>query len=434
MSEAEHGGRAASDSPAKAASASTSSGRPSHGETIDRIVGDLIRALEERGSSLASEGILDPIFEEQARSILTESLVLTHPDDGTPVTSPVAVDYASPADFDRVGRLRARQNADPAENLMAAEVIYFVALPVLVELYVDTSAPAADAVALTQSIANTLHHALWRRFPPGAIAYVEGLRVQLAQADQDSRKRISRALHDRVAHGIAAGLQRVELSSIAGDVGHLDDAVEILRTTLEDVQGMAFDIRQLVGTAFLDEAIKNYLDHSRSIPPAPEFTTAGTPVRLAPDVGEETFTIVLEAIRNVRKHARGASRMHVSTEWLDESVVVRVTDNGPGFDPAVRRGGSLGLVGMQERADAIGATLEIDSCSAGTRIRLDVPTVPSTPPARAASPEPAAPESSRCTRPREPGSPTGPALDGHPVADDRPGFDGGPASIPSNDV
>jgi signal transduction histidine kinase len=409
MSEAEHGARAASHAPGKPASASTSSVHPPHRETIDRIIGDLIGALEERaaalleerGSALATEGALDPIFEEQARSILTESLVLTHPDDGTPVTSPVAVDYASAADFDRVGRLRATQNADPAENLMAAEVIYFVALPVLVELYVDTSAPAADAVALTQRIANTLHHALWRRFPPGAIAYVEGLRVQLAQADQDSRKRISRALHDRVAHGIAAGLQRVELSSIAGDLGHLDDAVEILRTTLEDVQGMAFDIRQLVGTAFLDEAIKNYLDHSRSIPPAPEFTTAGTPVRLAPDVGEETFTIVLEAIRNVRKHARGASRMHVSTEWLDESVVVRITDNGPGFDPAVRRGGSLGLVGMQERADAIGATLEIDSCSAGTRIRLDVPTAPSAPPTRAASPEPAAPEPSRCTRPRD---------------------------------
>lgn len=349
-----------------------------HDDTIERIVADLIVALERRGSSLVDHGSLDPIFEEQARSILTETLVLTHPDDATDVSSPVAVDYASPADFDRVGRLRARQNADPAENLMAAEVIYFVALPVLVDLYVDAEAPAnaADAVAATVRIANTLHHALWRRFPPGAIAYVEGLRVQLAQADQDSRKRLSRALHDRVAHGIAAGLQRVELSALAGDGSHLDDAVEILRTTLDDVQGMAFDIRQLVGTAYLDEAIKNYLDHSRSLPPAPEFTTAGTPVRLAPDVGEEIFTIALEAIRNVRKHAHGATRMHVSTEWLDDRVVVRVTDNGPGFDPAVRRGGSLGLVGMHERADAVGATLEIDSCSAGTRIRLEVPTVP----------------------------------------------------------
>jgi signal transduction histidine kinase len=424
---AAEGARAVGDASPEPASA-TSPAPPPHRETIDRIIGDLIRALQERGSSLASDGALDPVFEEQARSILAESLVLTHPDDGTRVTSPVAVDYASPADFDRIGRLRAHQNADPAENLMAAEVIYFVALPVLVELYVDTSAPAADAVALAQRIANTLHHALWRRFPPGAIAYVEGLRVQLAQADQESRKRISRALHDRVAHGIAAGLQRVELSALAGDVGHLDDAVEILRTTLEDVQGMAFDIRQLVGTAFLDEAIKTYLDHSRSIPPAPEFTTAGTPVRLAPDVGEETFTIVLEAIRNVRKHARGATRMHVSTEWLDESVVVRVTDNGPGFDPAVRRGGSLGLVGMLERADAIGATLDIDSCSAGTRIRLDVPTVPSAPQDREAPAEPAAPEPSRCTRPREPGATVVPESDGHPDVEVDP------TSAPRNDV
>ena len=389
--------------------------------TAEAVIGALRAALAERGSRLVVDGRLDPVLEANSRSILGETLAGAHAARAGQQLELVSVDYAKPADLAATGSLRAFQNQPPAESLMAAEVLFGVALPLVVERLRDVSDGEADAVL----VARLLHHAIWRRFPPGAIAYVEIIRERLSSAHQDSRRRVSRELHDRVAHGILAGLQRVELAAYdegcavdaaatgapgdaadaprdgvdaaaadaprddadarGGDAdsanptagaearrAHLRDALALLRQALADVQDMAVELRQLVGDRVLDDAIADYLVDSEAVSDRVVVESVGRARILPSGIADEVFTIVREAIRNARDHAVGATAITVRLEWADE-LVVTVADNGPGFDPVAAADAGLGLVSMRERAETIEATLDCVTGSGGTSIVVRLP-------------------------------------------------------------
>jgi signal transduction histidine kinase len=359
---------------------------------------DALRSeLTLRGSGLVAGGQLDPVLETNSVSILRETFAKARAG-LAPETDYVSVDYSSPADLRSTGDLRARQNYHPAESLVAAEVLFGVALPLVVEQLRLESLERRESLERLESlerreslesganvdavvVARALHHAVWRRFPPGAIAYVETIRQRLSVANQESRKRVSRDLHDRVAHGILAGIQRIELSVIdahdadaAGgprpeaETSNLREAIAVLRETLDDVQDMATELRQLVGDRTLDEAIRDYVVDSQGEGDAVVVTSHGDARRLAPAIGEEVFTIVREAIRNAREHA-GAASIRVALTWTADRLVVVVVDDGGGFASGDVRASALGLVGMQERAEIIGGRLERESSRAGPRSR-----------------------------------------------------------------
>jgi signal transduction histidine kinase len=93
-----------------------------------------------------------------------------------------------------------------------------------------------------------------------------------------------------------------------------------------------------------------------------------------PDVPRATcdalVMIVREALYNVVKHAC-ASRVEILLEKTIDGMVLIVTDNGDGFDPRTPKPGHFGLRSIRERADAVGATVELDSRKGvGTRIRI----------------------------------------------------------------
>jgi len=90
----------------------------------------------------------------------------------------------------------------------------------------------------------------------------------------------------------------------------------------------------------------------------------------------QTFRIVQEALQNIQKHAR-ATQVSVRLATSDDSVDVMIQDNGRGFiqhqnEITVLSG--AGPQGMQERAAAVGGTLEIESQpGAGTTVRFSLP-------------------------------------------------------------
>ena len=104
----------------------------------------------------------------------------------------------------------------------------------------------------------------------------------------------------------------------------------------------------------------------------------GDGLPLPADVQVQVLHVVQEALSNVRKHA-GASHVsldvHKGEQWR---FVVR--DNGSGFDTAQQRGEThVGTKIMRERADRIGATVQIESRSGqGTSVTLTLPTNPVT--------------------------------------------------------
>jgi signal transduction histidine kinase len=106
-----------------------------------------------------------------------------------------------------------------------------------------------------------------------------------------------------------------------------------------------------------------------------EFQRQGTERRLSPNVELALYRMAQEALNNVTRHAQAAHAC-LSISFTPQNVTVLVSDDGQGFDvpksPAeFAPSGHFGLLGLHERAELIGADLEIRS-SPGQGSRLMV--------------------------------------------------------------
>jgi signal transduction histidine kinase len=100
--------------------------------------------------------------------------------------------------------------------------------------------------------------------------------------------------------------------------------------------------------------------------------------RLALDVELATYRIIQEALTNVARHA-GASSVSVVVRVEPTAVVVVIEDDGRGFDPKVaeKDASHLGLRDMQERVEAVGGTLTLETVpTQGTTVRATLPLTP----------------------------------------------------------
>jgi signal transduction histidine kinase len=102
-----------------------------------------------------------------------------------------------------------------------------------------------------------------------------------------------------------------------------------------------------------------------------QVTVALDPVDVDSGTRLAFYRVAQEALGNIAKHAQ-ATELEISLTNGDE-IQLRIHDNGGGFDPCAVPAGHLGLIIMRERADAVGANLEIKSSpGGGTEVRLSV--------------------------------------------------------------
>lgn len=319
------------------------------------VVRELIRRLEERNSPL----IADPEVAGQLRAQVGRVLRgtaerLGHPAGGTP---PSVLD---------VGQLRARQHIHPMDSLTAATLLFDVALDELERALSgcpDRPEPSALARALNAAIMDSV--------APASVAYVDVLLERLAVAHREERLGISRELHDRVAHGIAVGIQRIQLGmQHPGAPDRIAEALTLLESALDETRSLAADLRHSVGDKALDEAIADYVADLGVELPQVDARSEGAARPLPSGVREEAFVIVREAIHNARRHS-GADRIQVTSRWMNDRLVVTVADDGTGFERDSIRPGALGLITAQERAELIGAELALETGpGAGTTVTL----------------------------------------------------------------
>jgi signal transduction histidine kinase len=238
------------------------------------------------------------------------------------------------------------------------------------------AASAATAVATAQS------------------ASAEALRRSL-RASEDERRRWARELHDETLQELAglkvllAGARRTE------DVDRLNDAIdrslELITHGIANLRALITELRP----AALDELGPQ---------PALEALAArvsaqtGLAIELDVDLGYEqgraaerhtpelelvVYRVVQEALTNVVKHA-AAQSVRVSVSDVGETVAIDVEDDGRGIDDAASSEG-FGLVGMRERVESVGGTLDIAPIGGGgTRVSARLPLE-----RRAAEPTPA---------------------------------------------
>jgi signal transduction histidine kinase len=102
----------------------------------------------------------------------------------------------------------------------------------------------------------------------------------------------------------------------------------------------------------------------------------GTPRELHPILRDDIYRIAREALRNAFRHAQ-ASQIEADITYGESVLRLRVRDDGKGIDPKhlhSGRDGHWGLPGMRERAQQIGAQLEMWSeVGAGTEVELRIP-------------------------------------------------------------
>lgn len=192
---------------------------------------------------------------------------------------------------------------------------------------------------------------------------------------EEERVRIARDLHDRLGQWltyISFELERI----IAGDgdrVGELDrlqgdvqSAIDELRETLRQLRAGVSDDRPLAVLG--RETVQRFAERSRL---SATFTAEHPQERLPVPVENELLRILQEALNNVDRHA-GATEVRVTWSVTGGNFELAVSDDGRGFDTARGvRDSAYGLVGMRERADVIGARLEIQSRpGAGTTVRV----------------------------------------------------------------
>lgn len=234
----------------------------------------------------------------------------------------------------------------------------------------------ATAVALGDGTRSRLRAAEEQRALAAALAEQQ---EQLAHARVlDERARIARELHDLVAHSMS-------IVAVQAGVGHhlIDRDPERARealATIETTSRQALDeMRRMLGVLRTDAAptpvalepqpgpadIESLVEEARAGGTEVTLRVDGDPSAVPSGVSLSVHRIVQEALTNVRKHA-GPATVTVDLRYATDQVTVTVDDDGRGMSTfaasragVAARGGGYGLVGMRERATAVGGELHV---------------------------------------------------------------------------
>ena len=222
----------------------------------------------------------------------------------------------------------------------------------------------------------------------GSILLFLRLRLRVAEGEFRAvlreRSRIAREIHDTLAQGYVGVSVQLELVAELLRRKKLDDAAKQVDATRGYVREGLADARQSIwalrtqdsGDETLPVKLRRLVDQAADADLESRFRVFGAFRPLPAATERELLRVAQEAIHNVKKHA-AARELLVQLEYNQETIVLTVRDDGRGGAIRHKPGfaaGHFGITGMQERVEAIGGTLEIDSVpGTGTTIYVRVP-------------------------------------------------------------
>ena len=206
---------------------------------------------------------------------------------------------------------------------------------------------------------------------------------RLVFAQEDERRRIAREMHDQFGEQLTAlGHRIASLKDAAAGQADLREPIAALEQVAQqldrDVDHLVWELRPTaLDDLGLQAALTNYVQNwSARVGIAARLHTAGLlNDRLDSEAETTLYRIAQEALTNVAKHSR-AKNVELILERRADHVLLVVEDDGAGFDPGDRTHG-FGLLGMQERASLVGASLEIEAAvGQGTTILVRMAVAP----------------------------------------------------------
>jgi signal transduction histidine kinase len=285
-----------------------------------------------------------------------------------------------------VDQLTALQNFADQQHRLEADALYRQARTRLVSI-----GAVIIVVALLVAVIASRHvNGLQRQIERQRLAEqqnredLERLSARLVGVQEDERRHLARELHDEVGQALTAMKMDIGIALRADTEPRVKDALhdarEIAETTLRSVRNLS----QLLHPSVLDDfglpaTLTTYMRNFSQRTGIRAQLAETIDDRLSPAAEVGVYRIVQEALNNVAQHS-GATACTVSLSAGVATLQLVIEDNGRGLGAAAathsaRRG--LGLIGMRERAQALGGTFVISNrAGGGTRIAVTLPSKP----------------------------------------------------------
>ncbi|MGW1128153.1 sensor histidine kinase [Streptomyces sp. NPDC002526] len=202
--------------------------------------------------------------------------------------------------------------------------------------------------------------------------------AEAERAALDERSRIAREIHDVLAHSLSAQLVHLEAARLLIErepAGEFRDQVlqRVVAARSMAREGLSETRQALSALRGEVSPVEDFLRQLVTAEPA-EVRVEGARRTLTAQASQTVRRVAQEALTNVRKHAPGA-RVQLRLEYQPDFVVLEVKDSGgrsPEGDLAAS-GSGYGLLGMRERAELLGGTLEAGPGEEGFVVSLRVP-------------------------------------------------------------
>lgn len=207
--------------------------------------------------------------------------------------------------------------------------------------------------------------------------------VQIIQAQEEERKRLSRDIHDGPAQMLANVLLRSGLiektftqQGPEQAMKELSDLKAMVRSALSEVRRIIYDLRPMaLDDLGLVPTLRKYLSTISEYekPLKIHFTSNEADRRFDTNFEVGIFRLVQEAVNNCIRHAK-TSEVWVKVEWMRDRVNIAVKDYGCGFDTNEVKTKSFGLIGMQERIALLKGEMKVQSTvGEGTTLLFKIP-------------------------------------------------------------
>lgn len=212
--------------------------------------------------------------------------------------------------------------------------------------------------------------------------YRSNMTKHIIKAQEDERKRISRELHDSVAQELLSSLVDIRvlkyMSLPESATKKMTEIEHSLSRLLEEIRNLSVELRPAsLDDLGLEAAFRSHFkwvkEHHGVII---QFKSELSAARYSSEIETVVYRICQEAILNIIKYA-DVDEAVVRLYEQDENLHLYIIDRGTGFDQRSKKepkGTGLGLYGMQERADLVNGTLDIQAAlGSGVEIRLEIP-------------------------------------------------------------
>ena len=216
---------------------------------------------------------------------------------------------------------------------------------------------------------------------------IHTLSQQLIRAQENERRMISRELHDRVGQDLSTlkitcetffdnrSAVPIEMRQVISELSKkLEEVISTVRDLAYDLRPPSLDQLGLVQTVYQYSE-----DFSKKYALSVDFFSAGMDdLRLDFDTEINLYRLIQESLNNIKKHA-GASRVIIRLVASFPNIILRIEDDGKGFDvegrllraPKEKR---MGLGSMEERVSLLNGKLRIQSrLMEGTKILVEIP-------------------------------------------------------------